>query len=293
MRKTWCIVCAMVILSCTKEVTDGPAPQSLPLLKRTVQTDTSGAVMRVTHYNEFELVTFDTAYDSKTHNVGLYYINEYNAKGKRIKQQYFLPILYTGGSYWEWHYHYQNDTLPDYTYRYFRGNQVAHNTYFYNAARQLVMDSTYHTPNYGTYTYLSKFTYDAAGRIASSLNLNEVRDTTAYITYQYTPNKVEKTTMNIMYTPQPYITNGITTTEYTSNGKILLEKGINPDLPQHFTQTAYTYDGSGNLLKKITTSSGAAPAEERYFNNSTTGKPEKMEYYLDNRLIYVVTYFYE
>jgi hypothetical protein len=291
MRKILCALYTVVmIFSCSRESIDVPKPQADPLLKRTVQIDASGNVMRVAYYNEFELVSIDTSFASGA--PGMINVSTYNAKGKRTRLETTIPILYTGGFYWAYQDYYQDDTLPIVHYRYLRGNQVARIAHFYNASRQLILDSTYHTPNYGTFTYLNKFEYDMSGRLSSSLDLNDTRDTTSYTTYQYALNKVEKTVINFNYSA--FKTYSKTVTEYTASGKILSEKGYSGEPFQFVTQTDYTYDGTGHLLKKTVLSmTGSAPQEERYFNNSISGKPEKMEYYLDNQLRYTVTYYYE
>jgi hypothetical protein len=247
--------------------------------------------MRVAYYNELELITVDTSFQTGTRNPGMIDVNTYNSKGKRIRWENTIPLLYTGGFYWALQDQYLDDTLPTATYRYLKGNQVARIAHLYNAARQLIMDSTYHTPNYGTFTYLTKYWYDALGRLANSTDLNDTRDTTAYITYQYAPNTVEKSVTSFNYNPVSMGYSKIVT-EYTAAGKILSEKKYNGQVPQLFSQTDYTYDAAGHLLTKTIASTGAALQEERYIN-SATGKPEKMEYYLGGQLAHVTTYYYE
>lgn len=286
-------ICAVVLVSCSRQNADLPQPQAGPQLKRMVRTNASDAVIQVTHYNEFELATFDTIFQTGTPIVGMTYISQYNAKGKRTRMENTIPILYTGGYYWAYQDYYQDDTLPTVTYRYLKGKQVAEITHFYNASKQLVLDSTYHTPNYGTYTYLNKFEYDAQGRLTREVELNDTRDTVYHIIYQYAPNRVEKWQKSFYYNPV-FVSYGLIVSEYSSSGKILSEKGYDGQGgTQVLSQTDYTYDAAGNLLKKARILPAASATEERYFNNSTTGKPDKMEFYQNGQLIYIYHYYYE
>jgi hypothetical protein len=292
MRRMFYVFCAVVFMaSCTREGME-PQPLLLPVLKYTIQRDSAERIMRASHYNEFKLVTFDTIYQAGTSNIGMTYMNTYNSKGKRLRSENFIPILYTGGFYWAWQDHYKDDTIPLVTYRYLKGNQVAEITHIYNGAGKLIIDSTYHTPNYGTFTYLSKYEYDANGRLSSALELNDTRDTTSYTTYQYSANKVEKLTMRIDYFI-PMRSYGRNVTEYNASGKILSEKGYMVPGTEVYSQVDYTYDAAGNLLKKISTSVSSPSQEERYFINAGTGVTEKMEYYYDNKLRNITTYYYE
>lgn len=290
MLKTFCALSLLVVVaSCTRNI-DAPTPLSEPVLKRTIQRDTADRIVKVAYYNEQGLVTVDTSFGGGT--IAAINTNTYNASGKRIRWENFLPVLYTSGFYWALQDHYQDDTIPTTTYRYLKGNQVAQITHFYNASRQLIMDSTWHTPNYGTYTYLTKYTYDGSGRLASSLDLNDNRDTTSYITYKYPANRVEKYMLKIDHTVG-LRGNGLVVTEYSVSGKILAEKIYNVEPLQLYSQVEYTYDASDRLLKKTSMQNGAVTQEDRYFYNGTTGKTEKMEYYLGNQLRYVTTYYYE
>jgi hypothetical protein len=294
MRNILCVLCTVILISsCTRDI-DIPKPLADPLLKRTVQTDTLGAILRVAYYNEFELVTLDTTFLRGTRNPGMSNISTYNAKGKRTRLENTIQVLYTGGYYWAFQDHYLDDTLPTVSYRYLRGNQVAEITHFYNASRQLIKDSTYHTPNYGTFTYLTKYEYDASGRLSSSLDLNDKRDTSKYITYRYSPNTVEKFEKSFDYYI-PYVLEGYSkiVTEYTASGKILSEKQYGGEIPRLITQIDYTYDAGGHLLKKTTIHPGSATQEERYTNNSTTGKPEKMQNFVGDVPGYITFYYYE
>jgi hypothetical protein len=290
-NKKYLLYAVILIASCSRKNIDIPQNQAAPLLKRIVQTDTSGAIMRVSYFNDFEMIARDTVFKPGTNEPGAINIFTYNAKAKLTRWEYFIPILYTGGYYWAWDYYYQHDTIPTETYRYLKGNQVAHITNFYNGLQQLIMDSTYHTPNYGTFTYLKKYGYDMAGRIISSLELNDTRDTVAYITYKYAPNIVEQSEIDFSYNPlyKSYLQ---TISEYTASGKILSEKKYGGQVPVLSSQTDYIYDSAGNLLKKNTTQ-GSFLQEEWFFYNSITGKPEKKEFYVNNRLSFISTYFYD
>jgi hypothetical protein len=282
----------LLISSCSRNAGDLPAPAAELHLKRTVQRDPSGAELRVGYYNEQELIAFDTAFQRGGRVPGLIYVYTYNSKGKRTRLDYFIPFLYSAGFYWRYDDIYLNDTIPTVYNRYLKGNQVAKVMHIYNASGQLIKDSTYHTPNYGTYTYLSHYTYDMAGRLASSLDLNDVRDTTNYTTYQYGPNWVEKTIMTINYNPV-FRSYGQTVTEYTPSGKISSEKNYGGQPLQLSSEVSYTYDVAGRLLSKITVPVGSATKEERYFYDNTTGKLEKIQYYGGGQLGSVTTYYYE
>lgn len=291
MRSLICLFFTVIfIASCTRE--DGPQPAADVVLKYSITRDTANRITRVAHYNEFELVTFDTLYAAATGAVGMTYMNTYNSKGKRLRSENTIPILYTAGYYWAWQDQYQDDTLSLVTYRYLKGNQVADIRHFYNAERRLILDSTYHTPNYGTYTYLTRYTYDASGRLSSELDLNDTRDTTKYITYTYSGNKMERLTMSIDYIV-PSRSFGRSVFEYNTSGKIVSEKNYNIQTSEVGSQVDYTYDAAGNLLKKISTSVSSQPIEERYTINAATGKKEKMEYFTNNILRSITTYYYE
>jgi YD repeat-containing protein len=82
-------------------------------------------------------------------------------------------------------------------------------------------------------------------------------------------------------------------TEFNAAGKILSEKKYGGQPLVLGTQINYTYDALGSLLKKTTTPVGSSVQEERYTNNSVTGKPEKMEMYSGNVLAHTVVYYYE
>jgi hypothetical protein len=288
------LVCSIILLfiSCSREEINPVENPVEPRLIRTVQTNTSDGIMRVSHYNELGFVAFDTIFNTGTSVAGMTYLNLYNAKGRRTRMENTIPMLYTTGYYWAWSDEYQNDTLPTITYRYLKGNQVAKIMHLYNASLQLIKDSTYHTPNYGTFTYLTNYTYDASGRLASSTDLNDLRDTTSYSTYQYAPNRIEKTTLTINHdlSIRGY---SLMVTEFNAAGKIISEKKYGGPPYVLVTQTDYTYDAMGSLLKKTTSPVGANVQEERYSNNSTTGKPEKMELYVANVLAHTVTYYYQ
>jgi hypothetical protein len=289
-NKIYILSATILIASCTRDY-DPPLPPD-PVLKRTVQTDTSGAITRIMYYNEFELVTFDSVFYTGTRNAGMINLYTYNVKGKLTRHEYLLPVIYTGGYYWAWQYSYQNDTLLTATHRYFKGNQVAHITHFHNASRQLIMDSTYHTPNYGIFTYLNKYAYDASGRLSSSLELNDTRDTVNYTTYQYAPNRIEQSVIHVEYNPV-IKSNTKIVTEYNTAGKMVSEKQYGGQALQLVSQTDYLYDAANHLLKKTMSATGNPSQEDRYFNNPITGKHEKMEHYENNQLRYVITYYYE
>jgi hypothetical protein len=294
MRNTLFVLCTLLLIaSCTRNSDDVPTPPTL-LLKRTVQRSALGNEMRVAYYNEQELVAFDTLFSTATRTPGMIYVYNYNSKGKRTRLDHFIPILYTAGYYWAFDDLYLNDTIPTINYRYLKGNQVAKIMHFYNASGKLIKDSTYHTPNYGTYTYLTHYTYDMSGRLASSLDLNDVRDTTNYTTYQYGPNWVEKSIMTINYLPQALRSYGQTITEYSPFG-ISSEKnyGGQPPAQQLMSEVSYTYDAAGRLLNKLTVSTSSPSQEERYFYDGTTGKLEKIQYYGNGQLSSVTTYYYE
>ncbi len=130
MRNIVAVVCAAILVfSCSRE-NIYPKPQADPLLKRTVQRDVSGAIIRVSYYNEFELVTFDTTFLTGTQNAGMINVSTYNSKGKRLRLENTIPVLYTSGYYWAFQDQYQDDTLPTVSYRYLKGNQVAQITLF-------------------------------------------------------------------------------------------------------------------------------------------------------------------
>jgi hypothetical protein len=286
------IFIVLLISACTRETIDPTPTPPDPILKRTVQTNTAGAVMRVSHYNEFGLVSFDTIFNTGTTDAGMTYANTYNSKGKRIRMENKIPVLLSTGYYWALSDFYQDDTLPTITYRYLKGNQVAKIMHLYNSSLQLIQDSTYHTPNYGTYTYLTNYEYDLSGRLASSTDLNDTRDTTSYSTYQYAPNHVEKSTLTINHdlSMRGY---SQTVTQFNAAGKIMSEKKYSGQPYALGTQIDYTYDGMGSLLKKTTTPIGSIVQEERYTNNSITGKPQKMEMYAGNQLAHTVIYYYQ
>jgi hypothetical protein len=292
MLKVFCALSLLALIaSCSRDI-DAPTPLAEPVLKRTVQRDTAGRIVKVSYYNEQGLVTIDTAFGGSSLPIAAINTNTYNSRGKRIRWENFLPILYTSGFYWALQDHYQDDTIPTVTYRYFKGNQVARITHSYNALRQLVLDSTWHTPNYGTFTYLTRYTYDANGRLSSSLDLNDNRDTTSYITYLYSANRVEKYILKIDYAVGTR-GNGLVVTEYSASGKILSEKNYSVQPQQLYSQVDYTYDAADRLLKKTSIQNGVVTQEDRYYYSSTTGKAEKMEYYAGNQLRYVTTYYYE
>jgi YD repeat-containing protein len=195
------------------------------------------------------------------------------------------------GPYWGWEYFFQDDTIPIVTERYLKGNRVARITHFYNAAGQRILDSTYHTPNYGTFTYLLKYTYDAQGRLSHTIDLNDLRDSTLYTTYQYSGNVVEKREKRFYYDPT-FVQYRLTSTEYVQPGVIATEKVYTGETPNLATQTDYSYDAAGRLLKKTIMTVGVAPQEDRYFYNDF-GKVEKLEVYYGGQLRYVTTYYYE
>lgn len=294
MRLLTVLTCAAYFFaSCTRENIDPSPTPPERILSRTVQTHpASGGIMRIAHYNSFGLVTNDTIFHANTGEIGMVHTNAYNSKGKRTRWENIIPVLYGNGVYWALSDFYQDDTLPTVTYRYLKGNQVARIAHSYNASLQLVQDSTYHTPNYGTYTYLTDYTYDVSGRLSSSLDLNNARDTTAYSTYQYSTNRMEKTTLTINH--DLFIRGtSLTVTEFNPAGKVISEKVYGGQPYVLTSETNYTYDALGSLLKKTISNSGAAVEEERYTNSPIDGKPEKMEKYSGNQLAYTVTYFYQ
>jgi hypothetical protein len=292
MRKVLCMLCiSLAFFSCSKENIPAPQPQAEPLLKRTVVKNSVGVINRISHYNEFELVTFDTIYQPGTAAIGMTYTYTYNSKGKQTFLENSIPILYTGGPYWAYRDEYKNDTVPTVSYRYLKGKQTSAITHFYNTIGQLVLDSTYHTPNYGTFTYLKKYEYDGSGRLSSTLDLNDSRDTTEYITYQYTLNRVESFRVSISYGSVNTYRYGKEVKDYTPFGKILSEKMYDGQTLQLYFD--YTYDAGGRLLKKATLQNDSNSLEELYFNNILTGKLEKIEYYSNGQMTNVKTYYYE
>jgi YD repeat-containing protein len=284
-------LCAVVLIaSCRKNDVDIPKQQA-PLLKRTVETNSSGVITRIAYYNEFEQIALDTIFMSGTRNPGMTWNNTYNSKGKLTRSENHYQVIYTAGYYWAYSHEYLNDTFPTVSYRFLKGNQVAKITHIYNSSKQLVMDSTYHTPNYGIFSYLRKFEYDALGRMKSILDLDYKRDSTRYIVYQYFPNKIESASKALDPLFSNYGTWGIGVREFNAAGQIISDKGFVDPVTVAGENVDFTYDATGRLLKKINYN-GSTTTEERYYYNSF-GRIDKVERYYNNILSYTTTYYYE
>jgi hypothetical protein len=282
----------IILFSCRRDAIDSPKPQADPKLKRTVTKDSAGIITYTRQYNDREQIIFDTAFN-KNGTPSVWVANEYNNKGKQTKYLLTFPALTATGYHWMDIYEYKDDTVLVSYKHFLHGNQTFLTKYFYNTSGQYILDSNYHITFSGTIdkSYVRAYSYETQGRKKTETRLNEFSDSVSHIVYEYqnSPNHQEILKTSFGFNPRGSASS-LTVTDFTSSGKILSEKTYAP-INQLSSQTDYTYDGNGNLLKKVATSS-IGVSEEHYFNNPITGKPEKMESFNRNRPLNIFTTFY-
>lgn len=284
------IAIIIMLFSCRRDAIDSPKPQSTPKLKRIVTKDSAGNITATASYNEWELSVGDSVFSNGI--LSAWTSNEYNSKGKRTKSFLYIPSITAVGYHWMYIDEYKDDTIPVLSRTYLHGSQTLLTKHFYNASKQLVLDSNYHTAvgaSFSTpYTYI--YTYDAQGRLLTNTRLDEKKDSVNHIAYSYSTNHIE--VLSISFTPYGrYSTLGVT--DYTSSGRILSQKTYS-SLNQLLTQTdyAYTFDTKGNVIKTISTDLSGNTRESRFTVN-TFGRPDKEERFYQNKPTITLFYYYE
>jgi hypothetical protein len=280
----------VLLFSCRRDEIDSPQQQDEPKLRRTVVKDSADKIIRIVTYSKRDQLDTDSVFQNGS--LIAWTLNEYNSKGKRTKSTLWAPVFNPSGHHWMDISEYKDDTLLIISRHFLRDNQTLLTKHFYNASKQLILDSNYHTAVGSPVStpYIRAYTYDAQGRLLTNTRLNELNDSVNQSSYQYFTNRTEMISTNWSYNPNGRWSS-LFVTEYTATGKVLSEKTFSP-LTQLSSQTDYTYDVSGNLIKTVTTNLSNT-WENRYTNNAITGKPEKMHSYYQNRLSSTTFYYYE
>ena len=289
------IAAALIIFlfSCRRDAIDAPKPQADPKLKRSVTKDSSGKILSAAQYNDREQIIFDTAFQNGA--AVIWIANEYNSKGKRTKYILTAPTLTPTGYHWMDIDEYVDDTIPVLYRHFLHGSQTLLTKHIYNASKQLVLDSNYHTaigaPSSTPYTMV--YTYDAQGRRKSETRLNEFSDSVTHKVYQYQTSANHLEVLTTGYSYNPYNAgSSLVVTDYNSSGKILSEKTYAP-VNQLYSQKDYTYDVNGYVIKAITTDPSSTNTWEYRYTYNAFGRPDKEERFYQNKQSVTVFYYYE
>lgn len=198
----------------------------------------------------------------------------------------YYPTITPNGYHWRYEFIYQ-DTLLMRRNVYLKGQFTNYSTYTYSSSRKELTDSLF--GNAGTsFGNRRVSTYDLQDRLATYTAMNPGNDTTGHYFYQYGSRSRDE-----WYKAGNNTTEftGRTRIDYNPNGTVSGIKYYSP-LSTLVTQTNYTYDAAGHLLKEVGLAGGNT-TEAIYFLDPVYGVPQKAETYRNGQLQSRKTYFYK